>query len=47
MNIDDIEVEIIMGENTSTIVTEALLKLYRDNASKVLDSNLNETKKKN
>lgn len=36
MNINDIEVEIIMGENTSTIITEALLRLYRDNASEVL-----------
>lgn len=37
MDIDDIEVEVIIGENTSKIVTEAFLKLYDRNASKVLD----------
>ncbi|MCD3204025.1 hypothetical protein [Clostridium botulinum] len=37
MKIEDIEVEVIMGENTSTIVTEAILKLYDNNASKILD----------
>lgn len=38
-NYDDVEVKVIMGENTSTIVTEALLKLYDNNASKILDFN--------
>ncbi|WP_278321809.1 hypothetical protein [Clostridium botulinum] len=37
MNIEDIEVEVIMGENTPDIITEALLKLYDNNAAKVLD----------
>ncbi|WP_187291190.1 hypothetical protein [Clostridium sp. K25] len=37
MKIEDIEVEVIMGENTSTIVTEAILKLYDNNASKILN----------
>ncbi|ABS40973.1 MULTISPECIES: hypothetical protein [Clostridium] len=45
MDIDDIEVEVIMGENTSKIFTEALLKLYDNNAAKVLGSDLNEFKK--
>ncbi|WP_279284856.1 hypothetical protein [Clostridium sporogenes] len=43
MKAEDIEVELIMGENTSIIVTEALLKLYEENAEKVL--NLNEEEK--
>ncbi|MBY6898769.1 hypothetical protein [Clostridium botulinum] len=45
MNIDDIEVEVIMGKNTSEKFTEALLKLYDNNAAKVLGSELNEIKK--
>ncbi|HID0881296.1 hypothetical protein [Clostridium botulinum] len=38
-NYDDIKVKVIMGENTSALVTEALLKLYDNNASKILDFN--------
>jgi len=37
VKIEDIEVEVIMGENTSTIVTEAILKLYDSNASNILN----------
>ncbi|MCC5425829.1 hypothetical protein [Clostridium botulinum] len=43
MKVDDIEVKVIMGENTSKIFTEALLKLYDNNAAKVL--NLDEEEK--
>lgn len=43
MKVDDIEVKVIIGENTSKIFTEALLKLYDNNAAKVL--NLDEEEK--
>lgn len=43
MKAEDIEVEVIMGENTPIIITEALLKLYDSNAAKVL--NLDEEEK--
>ncbi len=42
MKAEDIEVEVIMGENTSKIFTEAILKLYKNNAAKVLGPNLKE-----
>lgn len=42
MKAEDIEVEVIMGENTTNIITEAILKLYKNNAAKVLDPNLKE-----
>ncbi|WP_179116513.1 hypothetical protein [Clostridium botulinum] len=37
MKIEEIELEVIMGKNTSSIVTEAILKLYDNNVSKMLD----------
>ncbi|MCD3232707.1 hypothetical protein IRP63_07215 [Clostridium botulinum] len=37
MKIEEIEVEVIMGKNTSSIVTESILKLYDNNVSKMLD----------
>ncbi|HID0882457.1 TPA: hypothetical protein ACXDAY_003438 [Clostridium botulinum] len=43
MKAEDIEVEVIMGENTPNIITEAILKLYDNNAAKVL--NLDEEEK--
>ncbi|WP_286010118.1 hypothetical protein [Clostridium sp. Marseille-Q2269] len=43
MNIKNIKLKLIKGKNTAAIVTEALLKLYENNAEKVL--NLNEDKK--
>ncbi|MCW6085486.1 hypothetical protein [Clostridium sporogenes] len=43
MNKKNIKVKVIMGENTSALVTEALLKLYDNNAAKVL--NLDEEEK--
>ncbi len=43
MKKEDIKVKVIMGKNTSAIVTEALLKLYDSNAAKVL--NLDEEEK--
>lgn len=42
MKIEDIEVEVVMNENTSVIVTEAILNLYENNVSQILDiPNLN------
>ncbi|EDT84648.1 hypothetical protein [Clostridium botulinum] len=43
MNKKNIKVKVIMGENTPNIITEALLKLYDNNAAKVL--NLDEKEK--
>ncbi|GAA0735363.1 hypothetical protein [Clostridium oceanicum] len=37
MNIEDIEVEVISTEKTPALVTEAVLRLYENNASKILD----------
>ncbi|ACO85993.1 hypothetical protein [Clostridium botulinum] len=45
MKAEDIEVEVIMGKNTPNIITEALLKLYDNNAAEILGSDLNEFKK--
>ncbi|HIG0361870.1 TPA: hypothetical protein ACX96Z_003518 [Clostridium sporogenes] len=42
MNKKNIKVKVIMGENTPNIITEAILKLYKNNAAKVLDPNLKE-----
>ncbi|MBY6800159.1 hypothetical protein [Clostridium botulinum] len=47
MNKKNIKVKVIMGENTSALVTEALLKLYDNNAAKVLGPDLKEFEKKN
>ncbi|HIG0358915.1 TPA: hypothetical protein ACX96Z_000478 [Clostridium sporogenes] len=46
MNIEDIEVEVIGGENISKKFTEAILKLYKNNASKILCLDLEELGKK-
>ncbi|WP_460299811.1 hypothetical protein [Clostridium botulinum] len=46
MNIEDIEVEVIGGENISKKFTEAILKLYRNNAAEVLGPDLKEFQKK-
>ncbi|ABS39577.1 hypothetical protein [Clostridium botulinum] len=42
MKAEDIEVEVIMGENTPKIFTQAILKLYKNNAAKVLGHKLKE-----
>ncbi|MEL5897966.1 hypothetical protein AAGC94_07790 [Clostridium sporogenes] len=46
MKEEDIEVEVIMGKNTPNIITEALLKLYDNNAAEVLGSDLKEFQNK-
>ncbi len=46
MKAEDIEVEVIMGKNTPNIITEALLKLYDNNAAEVLGTDLKEFQKK-
>ncbi|HIG0358255.1 TPA: hypothetical protein ACX96U_003630 [Clostridium sporogenes] len=46
MKEEDIEVEVIMGKNTPNIITEALLKLYDNNAVEVLGPDLKEFQKK-
>ncbi|MBY6965279.1 hypothetical protein [Clostridium botulinum] len=46
MKAEDIEVEVIMGKNTPNIITEALLKLYDNNAAEILGPDLKEFQKK-
>lgn len=46
MKEEDIEVEVIMGKNTPNIITEALLKLYDNNAAEVLGPDLKEFQNK-
>ncbi|WP_192817447.1 hypothetical protein [Clostridium botulinum] len=46
MKAEDIEVEVIMGKNTPNIITEALLKLYDNNAAEVLGPDLKGFQKK-